>query len=150
MRKGERYEFGFYRRRAALISLLLAECVEDQGRFLDQIIDGIWSICEESSWVISAHITLTPTGREDKLPDVEAEYPYVDLFAAETASLLAWASYLLKDRLDEVSRLIARRIRYEVERRVLRPYREVDDFWWMGFEPEKHGRPNNWNPWCNA
>ncbi len=152
VRKGERgrYEFGFYRRRAALISLLLAECVEDQGRFLDQIIDGIWSICEESSWVISAHITLTPTGREDKLPDVEAEYPYVDLFAAETASLLAWASYLLKDRLDEVSRLIARRIRYEVERRVLRPYREVDDFWWMGFEPEKHGRPNNWNPWCNA
>lgn len=152
VRKGERgrYEGRFFRRRAALISLLLAECVEDQGRFLDQIIDGIWCICEESSWAIPAHITLTPTGREDKLPDVEAEYPYIDLFAAETASLLAWVSYFLKDRLDSESRLIDRRIKREVAHRVFRPYLEVEDFWWLGFEPEEHGRPNNWNPWCNA
>lgn len=33
----------------------LAECAADDGRYLDAVIDGIWCICEESAWVLSAH-----------------------------------------------------------------------------------------------
>ena len=35
----------------------------------------------------------------------------------------------------------------EVNRRILTPNLERDDFWWMGF---RGGRINNWNPWINS
>ncbi|MBM3312571.1 MAG: heparinase, partial [Candidatus Aminicenantes bacterium] len=70
--------------------------------------------------------------------------PTVDLFAAETGMLLAWADYLLGDKLDAVSPLVRERIRHEVGRRILTPNLARDDFWWMGVS----GRPlNNWTPW---
>ena len=37
-------------RRGALADLVLAECCEQQGRFLDDIVNGIWCTCEESYW----------------------------------------------------------------------------------------------------
>ena len=45
---------------------------------------------------------------ERPLPD--AANPYVDLFAAQTAATLADILYLLEDKLDRVSPLIARRV----------------------------------------
>ena len=50
-----RYEGPYFERRSALGRLVLAECVEGSGRFLDDIINGVWAICEESTWVISGH-----------------------------------------------------------------------------------------------
>ncbi len=81
------------------------------------------------------------------LPDTTE--PVVDLFAAETAHTLAWALYLLEDRLDTVSPLLRPRLAREIDRRVLGPYLARDDFGWMGFTPRAR-RPNNWNPWINA
>src|SRR3954463_5536964 len=51
-RTGDRNEFQSisYEKRRVLATLLLAEIYENKGRFLDQIIDGVWSICEESWW----------------------------------------------------------------------------------------------------
>ena len=39
------------------------------------------------------------------------------------------------------------RILTEINRRILTPNHERDDFWWMGF-PDK--RDYNWNPWINT
>lgn len=128
-------------RRSALATLVLAECMEGQGRFMDDIVNGIWAICEESFWGLPAH-----NYGPDPLPDVEE--PYIDLFAGETAGLLAWTHYLLRDRLQNISPRITRRIRYEMKRRILDPYLERDDFWWLGYDP--HRRVNNWNPWCHS
>lgn len=61
------------------------------------------------------------------LPDVTN--PYVDLFAAQTAATLADVLYLLQDRLDAVSPLIARRARREIDLRVVTPFLTHDDFW---------------------
>jgi hypothetical protein len=47
-----------------------------------------------------------------------------------------------------VSPLIRPRIHSEVERRILKPCRERDDFWWMGFDGDRH--LNNWTPWTNS
>src|SRR5437879_1125934 len=80
------------------------------------------------------------------LPDVTE--PIVDLFAAETGALLAWTDYLLADRLDKVSPLLRKRMRAEVDRRLLTPALQRDDFWWMGFGERKD--VNNWNPWINS
>ena len=57
IRDGERsaFEAPYFDRRHALGTLVIAECVEGRGRFLDDIVNGIWSICEETTWVISAH-----------------------------------------------------------------------------------------------
>ncbi len=138
-----RYEREHFDRRSALTHLIVAECVEGKGRFLDDIANGVWAICEESFWGIPAHVGAQKAG--SGLPDPEE--PVVDLFAAETGESLAWTYYLLGEQLDKVSPLIRKRIRLEMDRRVLTPCLERDDFGWMGFGG---GRVNNWNPWCNA
>jgi hypothetical protein len=132
------------RRREPLRQLVLAECVEGKGRFVDEIVNGIWATCEESFWGVPAHMGAQKAGVG--LPDV-AE-PIVDLFAAETAAQLAWTWYLLSPQLAKVSPLVPERIRLEIDRRVLTPCLTRDDFGWMGLS---HNNPvNNWNPWINS
>ena len=136
------YERPSFARRNTLCNLVIAECMEGQGRFVDDIANGVWAICEESYWGVPAHLWMQKAG--PGLPD-KAE-PTVDLFVGETASLLAWTSYLLGPQLDDVSPLIRQRVQRELEMRVLNPCLQRDDFWWMGF---RNDRVNNWNPWCN-
>src|SRR5256885_9185185 len=132
------------RQREKLATLVFAEVFENAGRFLDEIADGIWAISEQTFWGSTAHLGMQRAG--NGLPDVTE--PIVDLFAAETGALLAWTDYLLGDRLDKVSPLLRKRIRAEVDRRVLTPALQRDDFWWMGFGERKN--VNNWNPWINS
>ncbi|MCH2662988.1 heparinase II/III-family protein [bacterium] len=148
-RTGNRTRFQAERnkRRNALGQLLLAECVEGKGRFLDQIVNGVWATCEETYWGVPAHLSLQEAGRG--LPD--AAEPTVDLFAAETSALLAWTHYLIDKSLDDVSPLVRPRIELEIDRRMLTPLLEREDFWWMGLKPRPDGRRvNNWNPWINS
>ncbi|MFW5682305.1 MAG: heparinase II/III domain-containing protein [Phycisphaeraceae bacterium] len=134
-RRGERapYEKAHHGRREILQRLVLAECVENRGRFLDPVADAVWSICEESFWGWPAHI--------GGLPDVTDHQ--VDLGVGESASLIAWSRYLLVDRLDRVSDKINARMFHETHARMLTPCLERD-LAWMGFPA---GTPNNWNPW---
>jgi hypothetical protein len=132
------------RQREKLATLVMAEVFENQGRFLDDIANGIWAISEQTFWGSTAHLGMQRAG--SGLPDVTE--PIVDLFAGETAALLAWTDYLLGDKLDQVSPLVRKRIRAEVDRRVLTPALARDDFWWMGFGERKN--LNNWNPWINS
>ncbi len=127
-----------FARRNALLWLLAAECAENGGRFLDDIIDGVFAICEETSWAISAHIS-------SFLP--VQEHGDMDLFALETAGLLSYVYHLLKAPLDRVSPLIRRRIWRELELRIIQPYLRRDDYWWQGFTDHK---VNNWAPWCTS
>ncbi|MGO4274193.1 heparinase, partial [Paenibacillus sp. TAF58] len=137
------YEGLFFRRRGVLGTLVIAECLEGKGRFLDDIINGIWILCEKSTWCLPAHLYLS--GNEEQLPDSSA--PLIDLFAADTSWLLSWVHYLLKEKLDFASPQITKRIRKEIDQRILTPYLERNDFWWMGFGERE---VNNWNPWCNS
>ncbi len=143
VRNGNRVNFQelSFERRHMLGSLVLAECMENKGRFLDDIANGIWAICEETYWGVPAHVGFQKWGKN--LPDVTE--PTVDLFAAQTGSILAWTYYLLKDKLDTVSPLINERLEYEIERRIIDVCLEREDFWWMGLNKERI--VNNWNPW---
>lgn len=146
-RNGNRsgWESLHFARRRLLVSLVIAECVEHEGRFLDDIVNGVWCLCEESFWGVSAH-NRHRRFPHDPLPDT-AE-PYVDLFAGETAGLLAWTHYLLADELAAISPVVVDRIRREVRQRILEPYCLRDDLGWQGLNGEP--RVNNWNPWCNS
>ncbi len=138
------YSSKLYERRIKMRQLVLAECMENKGRFIDQIINAIWLICEETFWGIPAHIGMQKAGMG--LPD--AGEPVVDLFAAETSEMLAWSVYLLREQLDEVSPLVYQRVKLEARRRVLDPTLTRDDFWWMGLNKDpKREKVGNWNPW---
>ncbi len=142
-----RYQRPWFERRYMLNTMVVAECLEAEGRFMDPITDVIWAICEESSWTLPAHIGAQKA--RSGLPDTTE--PIVALFSAETANCLAWTHYLLKDRLDAVSPLTSARIEREINERILTPYLQRDDFGWMGFAGRADGRrPNNWNPWINS
>jgi hypothetical protein len=147
-RNGNRshYEAESFGRRKRLRDLVLAECIEGQGRFLDDILNGVWLLCEETWWGVPAHLGMQKAGTG--LPDVEE--PVVDLFAAETGSLVAWTWWLLGEQLGQLSPLAPERMRREIERRILAPCRERSDFWWMGLDPEHSREVNNWNPWINS
>lgn len=144
VRTGDRsaYEERYFSRRHRLNALITAETAEGKGRFIDDIIDGIYCICEESTWVLPAHNTYIRDTPQIILPDTDR--PVLDLFACETAALLAMTYYLLKDRLDTVSELICKRIFSETDKRLITPYLN-DHFWWMGNGDEQMC---NWTPWC--
>lgn len=131
-------------RRRRLTDLVTAEVFENRGRFLDDIANGIWAISEQTFWGSTAHLSAQRVG--SGLADVRE--PVVELFAAEAAAMLAWTDYLLGAKLDSVSPRLRERIRHEVERRVLTPALERDDFWWMGFGPRRN--LNNWTPWITS
>ncbi len=135
-RIGERggFEAPLHQRRSRLNSLIVAECLEGQGRFLDPILNLAWAICEESAWNYPAHIS--------DLPD--PTFPQLDLQTGITALQLAEMNYLLGDQLD--SRL-GQRIRYEVDRRAFKPFLTRHDHWWL-FQPP--GRAANWTGVCTG
>jgi hypothetical protein len=136
-----RYEKASFDKRNALWDLVLAESVEGKGRFTDQILNGVWSICEETYWGLPAHLGLQKTG--SGLPDVED--PTVDLFTAETAAVMAWTDYFAGAALEKISALVRPRIYYEVNRRVFTPMLTAK-YGYLG-----NGRTdvklNNWAPW---
>lgn len=129
-------------RRKVLSELVIGELLENKGRFIPQIINGIWAICEESTWAYPAHLYL----QKEYTPLPQPGEATLDLGAAGTATLMSWTYLLLKDKLAKTAKVIPERIRYELERRIIEPFMERDDFWWMGFQGQS---VNNWNPWVN-
>ncbi|MEY8354857.1 heparinase II/III family protein [Lachnospiraceae bacterium 54-53] len=137
-----RYQDKQFFRRTALDALVLAECVEHRGRFLDDIINGIYVICEENAWQLPAHNSYVRDTAQFSLPDVTR--PVIDLFAAETGAVLAVAEYLLRKELLTVSPFLSGMINKNLEERIFTPYLK-EHFWWMG---DGISHMNNWTVWC--
>ena len=124
------YEALCFEKRRQLAALVMAEIMEGKGRFMGDIIDGMGSFCEETWWGIPAHYP-----KAVPLPDLQE----VDLFNAETASLIVWTRYMLEKQFDAFSPDLCQRIDREIERRILQPAVE-NDYWWKT-------AGMNWNPW---
>ncbi len=124
------YEAICFEKRRQLAALVMAEIMEGEGRFMSNIIDGMGSFCEETWWGIPAHYS-------KYIP--LAEIQEVDLFNAETASLIVWTRYMLEKQFNAFSPDICQRIDREIERRILIPALEKD-YWWKT-------AGMNWNPW---
>lgn len=134
------HETPHFARRHQLIALFLGELAENKGRFLPDICDGIFAICEETFWGVAAHRIYTK--QYFILPD--GSDPFIDLFAAETAELLAVIYHVLSDRLDVFCPGIVERLEYELDRRIVTQYLNRSDYHWMG---RTNPAVNNWNPW---
>lgn len=143
-----RYESAYFQRRQALTLLVLAEWLTGKGTYLDDIINGVWCICEESSWVLPAHHNwFYRDGLRRGLPKVDE--PVIDLFAAETGMLLAWTWALVGKSLEQVAPEVNERILLELRQRIIEPYLDRDDFWWMGLKETSHTL-GNWVPWTTG
>ncbi len=145
LRTGDREEYQkqSFSKRNQLMDLILAESIEGKGRFSEAIMNGVWSICEESFWGAAAHLGTQKAG--NGLPDVEDIT--VDLFSAETATVLALADYFTGPSLDKLSKLIRPRIYYEVNRRIFIPLETNSDRYGYLGGGKRNVNVNNWNPW---
>jgi hypothetical protein len=142
-RDGDRsaFEDAYFGRRTRLAAFALAAALGETARFLDSAADEAWAVCEESSWCLPAH-DFYSMDSGTVLPDPDR--PYLDLFAAETGALMAHLDLILGDALDARAPGLRSRLRTEVRRRVLRPYRQRDDWPWYT------AQGSNWNPWIHS
>lgn len=147
------YEGKCFERRVDLLMLALAEAIELKGRFTDAVVDLLWMILEESTWIIPAHCMKKNAPEELRervsLPQCvgEDEY-YIDLFSAATGASLAVVYHFCHDIFDKVNPVLNKRLLHEIDRRILRPFmnegnrRQIAN--WTGLRGD---RVNNWNPW---
>ncbi|MEU4364724.1 heparinase II/III family protein [Promicromonospora sp. NPDC023987] len=144
-RDGDRtvYEAHVAARHARLTRATLAALLDPRTDRVDEVVDGVLLVCELSTWCWAAHDDtfdrfgrVTPTVTE----------PYLDLGAGEVAAQLAWIDHLLGPALDERAPGVRWRIRQEAQARVLRPFTERRDWWWLGVDHPIM----NWSPWIQG
>lgn len=132
------YEQPYGQRSQRLAALLLAECLEDKGRFLPALERDLLAVCDERSWTMPAH--------DADLGNFNGTRLTVDLGSSARGWLLADVASWLGHRLTPAAR---ERLRGEVGRRVLDPYLNavrsgnINGNWWMRCN-------NNWNAVCSA
>ncbi|MBO9620466.1 MAG: heparinase II/III family protein [Niabella sp.] len=130
----------------ALAQLMIAELTEGKGRFMDQIVNGVWALCDMQSWALSAHLPVQKTKRN--LPDPSEQI--IDLVSGDVGSLLSWSVYFFKEDWNKINPVITKRVELNIRQRILEPYMQRSDFWWQAFEDKPGQLVNNWNPWCNS
>lgn len=142
-RDGDRsaYETPYFARRRRLGASALACAAGGGPDFAADAADGIWLVCEESTWCVPAH------ARHSLAADTSSHLPgpgsggAIDLFNCETALVLAETCQLIAPQLDAIDPRIVARAREEVRRRVIDPLLAGTMCWWQ----DGH---NNWSVWC--
>jgi len=125
------------RRRGRIQTLVLAECIENKGRFMPAFGDIVRAICSERTWVMPAH--------DRSLTNFHGKSADIDLGSSALGWSLATADCLLADRVDSKTRNL---IHDNLDRRIFKPYLDMvqgkrEKNWWMT-------GTNNWNAVCLA
>ena len=108
------YEDIYFLRRDMAVAFAVAEAYENKGRFIEKLMDVVWAIMEESTWIIPAHIYCAPLHGDSSLGPVFGDNALhgIDLFSAGTAGTLASVYLLCKDKLDAIDPVICRKMEY--------------------------------------
>jgi hypothetical protein len=122
-------------RRERVRTLVLAECLENKGRFIPAFEEIVKALCAERTWVMPAH--------DRDLTNFKGTSIDIDLGSSGLGWSLAMADYLLGENLGPEPR---RMIRDNLEQRIFRPYEDMvsgkrEKNWWMT-------TTNNWNAVC--
>ncbi|MBR2460928.1 MAG: heparinase II/III family protein, partial [Clostridia bacterium] len=142
------YQDIYFKRRTMALELALAELYEKKGRFTVKLMDTVWAIMEESTWIIPAHMYTSPTHGELGVPPVYdvSRIHGIDLFSASTSGVLTFIYDNLKAELDELSPIICEKMNFMLYDRTVKPYLNCS-FWWTG---ERGNSVNNWCPWITS
>ncbi|BAJ75052.1 hypothetical protein MTES_2088 [Microbacterium testaceum StLB037] len=144
-RDGDRtaWEDAAFERQRRLSRAAIAAATTLDDAWIDEVVDGIVLLCEQSSWCWPAH---DDTRRVHGAVLATVTDPYVDLGAGETVAQLAWIDHLLGAQLDTRAPGVRDRIRYEARVRVFEPFQRRRDWHWIGLDGDVH----NWNPWIHG
>ncbi len=132
-----RYQEVMAKRRGRLDAFVLAECLENRGRFIRPFVDTLKAISQETTWLFPAHDAL--------LENFRGKTVDIDLGSVAVAWTLATADRVLGDQLPGEARTL---IREQLERRIFRPFQDMVEGrrpanWWLTGK-------NNWNAVCLA
>lgn len=131
----------------AVTGLFIAEMAEGKGRFMDQLMNGVFQVCEMTSWSISAHIISQRAGSSFPVKDDHV----LDLVSTDVGAAFSWIYYFLHQEFDKITPHFSQRLYNEIKDRILIPYMTENRFWWMAFDADENsGYVNNWNAWCNS
>ena len=125
------------KRHYRIYNFLLAECIENKGRFLPEIERLLNEYCSEKSWVLPAHDSGNKTYYDQETT--------VDLASSAFSWDLAATARILDSRLSDPVR---KRVAENLEKRCFLPFEKSvktgsPRLWWI------RGR-NNWNAVCLA
>ena len=135
--KRDRWQKANSSRRSWIRTLTIAECLENEGRFLPKLQEAVAEICKERTWVMPAH--------DRGLANFQGRRVDIDLGSSGLAWELATMYWLLGEKLaPETRKLVADNVR----KRIIEPFTAMaagkrDRNWWMD-------ATNNWNAVCLA
>lgn len=139
------YEGRFFLRRDMAVALAVAEAYENKGRFTEKLMDVVWAIMEESTWLLPAHLYCSPNYSESSLGPVFGDNSLhgIALFSSTTCGTIASVYLLCKDKLDKIEPIISKKMEYCVKERGIKNFLQTE-YWWGGAFGNK---TNNWCPW---
>jgi len=117
------YEQAFFEGKNRLHALVMAEILEDNGKYINAINDHLWQLCDIYTWELPAHVPLTV--EQIKAEGNEADV-VVALFSAETGFYCAEILSLIGDKLNP---LVKYRLNNEIFRRVINSYKNRHYSW---------------------
>ena len=117
--------------------LVVAECMENKGRFVPAIEEALRAYCGDKSWVMPAH--------DRSLEVFYGKTMTIDLQSSHISWNLATTCFWLGDKLRPEVRQLVRR---ELQRRTFDPY--LDAVLRTGHGAYWHLSTNNWNAVCTA
>lgn len=126
------YEKGYFLLRDKLHTLLLLALIyPNDEKYITELQDVIWSICDEFTWIVPAHA--------DNERTVDGLVKSIDLFAALTGTSFSIVKELIGERIDP---LIRERMESEIEERIITTFIDKS-FWWENAK-------NNWAAVCGG
>ncbi|QHT62232.1 hypothetical protein GXP70_21110 [Paenibacillus lycopersici] len=140
------YERLYFEKRRRLNTMTFLALLEpDDERYREALHDAIWSICNEYTWCLPAHLRgSTETDGEQAFAVDSPEWSRrergtsIDLFSAETGFALAEILCLLG---SELPPLLRSRMTEEIVQRLFKPYLRQGPFGWETVD-------NNWAAVC--
>ncbi len=135
----QEYERVYFAKRRRLNTFALMSLFEkDNHEYLKEFENIIWSICNEYTWCLPAHLNWNDYTVDSSLTSQEkTAFHTIDLFAAETGFTLIEILRLTENFLDP---LLKKQIYQEIYQRILVPYNNNNFHW----ETAKH----NWAAVC--
>lgn len=124
------YENIYFSKRAGINSCLMMYKASGDKKFLLELEDMLWSVCCEFTWALPAHIDMSA---------ISSAPVTIDLFAAETAAMLAEIKYILT---TDISSILSERISTEIDRRIFTQFESHTQSWEFA--------ANNWSAVCGG
>lgn len=129
------------------LRLAFAEIYTGDGKYFDKMLDVVWAMLDEPTWMLPEHTVHMPeeaTVRMSVPAAAGEKYAHgIELGSAYRGAVIALIYHYFEDKFEEISPFINERILYTLRKRSIEPFCKYY-FWWEGMGGN---RVNNWCPW---